>query len=426
MIIYFFKTAFRNLKRHRYHSFLNISGLAIGFTAFLYISAYMLNELSFDRFFSKGDRIFRSVLTLKFGDTEEVTAFSEIPLAAAAKRDLPEVEETVRLFSNDNILIRYNDKKFIENNVWYSDPAIFKIFDFKLLEGDPVSALTQPNTILLSKKAAAKYFGKEDPLGKSVLLYSNKKSFIVTGILDNIPYNSHLQFDFLASFSSLPKEKLNEGWAQSINIYTYILVKKGTDIKNFTKKYREFPMKYLEATVAKMGMTLAEFESKGNYLNYELQPLKDIHLYSSVYKENLTTSGNIRFLAVLSITGLLILIIACVNFINLSTAGASSRTKEIGINRILGSSRILSIVQMMAETLIQCIVALLIAIIILIEILPLLNSFFGIRVDPGFFLKKYTLITILVLPVIITLLAGSYPAYYITRFKSIDLSKNCL
>src|SRR5664280_2177190 len=423
MIIYFLKTAFRNINRHRYHSFLNITGLAIGFTAFIYITAYLVNELSYDSFFLKKDRIFRSVMTLKFGDTEEITAFSEIPLAATAKRDLPEVEEAVRLFSTSNIIARYKDKKFIEDNFWYADSSFFKVFDFKLLEGDPKLALSQPNSILLSKEAAAKYFGDEDPVGKTLLLFNNKTSFVVTGILDKVPANSHLKFDFLASFSSLPKDKLDEQWAQSINIYTYILVRKGTDMESFMKKYKEFPMKYLEATVEKMGMSLAEFERKGNFLKYELQPLKDIHLHSSVYKENLKTTGNLRFLEVLSITGLLILIIACVNFINLNTASAASRAKEIGVKRILGSSRTLSVYQILTETFLQCLIAVLIAIILLVETLPLLNSFSEIGIKPVFFLNSYSLIVIFIIPIIVTLLAGAYPACYISRFKSIDVLK---
>jgi putative ABC transport system permease protein len=426
MVIYFLKTAIRNINRHRYHSFLNITGLAIGFTAFVYITAYLINELSYDSFFSNEDRIFRSVMTLKFGDTEEVTAFSEIPLAAAAKLDLPEIEETTRLYSVSNILTRYKDKKFIEDNFWYADSSLFKVFDFKLLEGDPNSALSQPNRILLSKEAARKYFGDEDPLGKALLLFNNKTSFVVTGILDDIPDNSHLKFDFLASFSSLPKEKLDEHWAASIDVYTYILVRKGSDMGSFIKKYKEFPMKYLEGTVEKMGMTLEEFESKGNFLNYGLQPLKDIHLHSSVYKENLKTTGNPRFLTVLSITGLLILIIACVNFINLNTASASSLKKEIGIKRISGSTRILSVYQIMTETFVQCLIAVVIAMIFLLEALPLLNSFSEIVIKPGFFLNRYTLAIIFIIPVVVTLLAGSYPAWYITKIKPIDALKDII
>ena len=362
-------------------------------------------------------------MTLKFGDTEEITAFSEIPLAAAAKRDLPEVEESVRLFSINNIVARYNDKKIVEDKLWYADSTLFKVFDFKLLEGDPNLALSQPNSILLSKEAAARYFGNEDPVGKTLLLFNNKTSFAVTGILDKIPENSHLKFDFLASFSSLPKDKLDEHWAESINIYSYILVRKGTDMESFMKKYKEFPMKYLEATVEKMGMSLAEFEKKGNFLDYELQPLKEIHLHSSIYKEDLKTTGNLMFLAVLSITGLLILIIACVNFINLNTASAASRTKEIGIKRILGSSRIVSVYQILTETFIQSAIAVVVAMIFLVETLPLLNSFSEILIKPVFFLNRYTLLIIFIIPAIVTLLAGSYPAWYISKFKPIDVLK---
>lgn len=423
MIKLFFKTAIRNLFKNGFYSILNIVGLAIGFAAFIYIATHVFNEFSFDRYNSKSDRIFRSVMTLKFGDTEEITSFSEMPLASAAKSDLPEVEESVRIYRAENMLTQYDNKKFFEDEIWYAEPSLFKIFDFKLLEGNPNLALNQPKSIVLSAKAATKYFGNEDPIGKSISIGNSKNNFIVTGILAPIPHNSHLQFDYLASFSSLPKEKLEEGWAQSISYFTYILVKKGTDIKSFQKKYAGFPMKYLEATVAKMGLTLAEFEKRGNYLNYELQPLKDIHLHSSIYKEGLKTAGNFRFLVVLGITGLLIMIIACFNFVNLNTSRAILRTKEIGVKKIIGSTRETVIYQILAEVFLQCLIALILAVFFLLVSLPLLNSYTELVIKPAFFFNKFTLTTIFILPILTTLLAGSYPAIFITSVNANDVLK---
>ncbi len=232
-----------------------------------------------------------------------------------------------------------------------------------------------------------KYFGDENAIGKYILLGNDNNPYEIDGILDNIPDNSHLQFDFLASFSSLPAKKRNEGWAQNIDIYTYILVKKGTDPEEFKSKYELFPMKYLGEVLAKMGMTIDQFKAKGNFLKYELQPLRDIHLHSSIYDQDVKTAGNLRFLIVLCVIGLLILIIGCFNFINLHTSMAISRIKEIGIKKIIGSTREKVIWQILAETYIQCIIALVIAVLLLMLARPMLNSFAEIVIEPSLFLK---------------------------------------
>ena len=315
MIKLFITLTIRNIQKHKLYSFLNIFGLAVGMAAFLFIATFTFHELSFDSFHSKSDRIYRVVSHIKMGETSENTPRSELPLAIAAKNDLPEVEASVRLYSVYNINTLYNEKKFIERAIWYSDPNVFDVFDFTLLEGDTKTALSNPNSILLTKDAAMKYFDTEHAVGK-VLMIGNKEPYTVTGILEKIPDNSHLQFDMLASFSSLPFSKRVDDWGNFDNTYTYIVVKGGVNINEFEKKFDEAIRKYEDAMIKKaVGISLIEFEKSGNYFIHKLQPLQDIHL-NSIFAEESATYGNVRFLVILGITGILILIIPCFNFIS--------------------------------------------------------------------------------------------------------------
>lgn len=416
----FFKTAIRNLLKDKIHSFLNIAGLALGLSAFLYIATYIFHETSYDSFHSKADRIYRSVADLKLGEEVTIWTGSEIALAEAAKNDLPEVEASVRVYFLHNITVRYQEKKIVEPSILYADANLFDVFDFQLLEGNAEKVLSQPFSILLTKKTALKYFDNENPIGKSIALGDNKDNYVVTGILEELPKNSHLQFDMLASFSSLPISKTTgqDAWGYfAENLYTYIVTKKGTDINSFKQKYDAFGMKYWEPNILQAtGKSVEEFEAQGNFQHHKLQPLKDIHL-NAKYAGGLPTSGNAQLLIILGITGLLILIIACFNFINLSTARASLRAKEIGVKKMMGSSRQLIILQILAETFLHCLIALAFALFFVNLSLPLLNSYSEIVIEPDFFLNPLALLTIIAIPLIVTLLAGGYPAFYITRFK---------
>jgi len=423
MIRHFLKISFRNIIKYPIYSIINIFGLAIGLAAFLYIATYSFHEISFDSFHSKADRIYRVVSHVKMGETREDITRSELPLATAAKNDLPEVEASVRLYPEYNINTIYNEKKFIEPQIWYSDPNVFDVFDFKLLDGNPRIALSKPNTIILTVDAARKYFDNEDPIGKTLLI-GNKEAYTVTGILAKIPENSHLQFDMLASFSSLLFSRRVDDWGNFDNTYTYIVVKEGVNIEEFEKKFDNAILKYEEAMLQKYaGMTYAQFKSSGNYFIHKLQPLQCIHL-NSTFSEESKTFGNIGFLIVLAITGILILIIACFNFINLSTARASLRAKEIGLKKVMGSMRKTIIYQVLTETFIYCSIALILSILLLIVTLPILNNYSETIIKPYFFLNPLALLTIITIPIIVTLLAGSYPAFYITSVKPIDAIKN--
>lgn len=423
MIKLFLKTAIYRLLKNKFHSFLNIGGLALGLVAFLYIVTYTFHELSYDSFHSKADRISRCVAHIKLGETDLHIPRSETPLAAVAKKDFPEIEEAIRLYPLAEIITRYKDKKFVESEICYADVELFDVFDLKLLEGNPKTALRESNTIILEKEVALKYFGDENPMGKTILLTTNKVSYVVTGILDKIPGNSSLQSNIYASFCTLSESKRVDNWGSFNNTYTYIVTKKGVNIEEFEAKFDASIRKYEDAMIQKeMGISLSEFESQGNFFIHKLQPLKDIHL-NSTYSENLSTYGNMRFLIIFGITGLLILIIAGFNFVNLTTSRASLRAKEIGVKKILGSSRKTIILQILIEIFIHILIALIIAILILLLILPFLNNFSEIVIKPEYFLNPLTLLTIIFIPLVITILAGIYPAFLITAYKPVDVIK---
>jgi putative ABC transport system permease protein len=426
MIKLFFKTAIYRLRKDKFHSFLNIGGLALGLVAFLYIATYTFHEISYDSFHSKADRIYRCVAHIKLGETALDIPRSETPLAAAAKNDFPEIEEAIRLYPLTEIITHYKDKKFVESEICYADIELFDVFDFKLLEGNPKTALRESNTIVLGKEVALKYFGDENPMGKSILLTTNKVPYVVTGILDEIPENSSLQSNIYASFCTLPESKRLDNWGSFNNTYTYIVTKKGINIEEFETKFDASIRKYEDAMIKReMGISLSEFESQGNFFIHKLQPLKDIHL-NSTYSENISTYGNKRFLVIFGITGLLILIIAGFNFVNLTTSRASLRAKEIGIKKIIGSTRKSIILQILIEIFLHILIALVISIVVLLLILPLLNNFSEIVIQPEFLLNPLTSLTIIFIPLIITILAGSYPAFLITAFKPVDVIKRKL
>ena len=420
MLAIFFRSAFRNLFKDKVYSFLNIAELALGLSAFLYIAAYVFHETSFDTFHTKADRTYRSVADLKLGEEVTIWTGSEIALAEAAKNDLPEVEATTRVYQVDNVRTQYREESFVAPSILFADANLLEVFDFPLLAGEPQQVLAHPFSVLLTQTAVHQYFGSEDPIGKTLLLGDQQEAYEVTGILKDVPKNSHLQFEVLATFSSVPLSKTTGHDAFSYfaeNLYTYVVVQEGTDMEHFATKYDNFGMKYwasniLEAT----GKSVDEFEAAGNYQIHKLQPLTDVHL-NAKYAGRLLTSGNRQLVVILGITGLFILIVACFNFINLSTARASLRAKEIGIKKLVGSSQSLIVLQILLETLLHCFVALALAFVLLNLSLPLLNDYSEIVIEPTFFLRPLMLLTIVLIPVLVALLAGGYPAFYMARFS---------
>jgi len=360
MIKQFIISVIRNIKKDVYQSALNIIGLTLGLTAVIFISTYIYNEATYDSFHSKADRIYRVVTNVKMGETVENLTNSENPMAPAAMTELPEVEEATRLYFNENQLLTVGNNKIIEKRLWYADNNIFRVFDFDLLQGEKAQALTQPNSIVVTENFGRKYFGNVSPLGKTIRIGKSETLYTVTGILKDIPKNSHIQFEALASYCTLPDYKKTDvmSWGNFLSLYTFILVKPNTDIQNFKAKFNEMPVKYYNKMMsANMGVSMEQFEAQGNFIKHLLQPLTNIHL-NKIFVDDIFIYGNRQMLYILGIIGVLILFVACFNFINLTTARASLKAKEIGIKKVMGSSKTAIISQVLSETYVLSLLAL--------------------------------------------------------------------
>ncbi|MBN2773459.1 MAG: ABC transporter permease [Prolixibacteraceae bacterium] len=425
MIKRFIFSIIRNIRKDVYQSALNIIGLTLGLTAVLYISTYVYNETTFDSFHSKANRIYRIVVDVKMGETGEFLTNSENPMAPAVKNDLPEVEEATRLYFNKNQLIRVSNNKILEERLWYADENIFRVFDFELLEGDKTQALVQPNSIVVTEDFGKKYFGNVSLVGKVINVGNPEVPYTITGILKDIPKNSHFQFKALASYNSLPVfNRIGEfDWGNFRDLYTYVLLKPNTDLKSFEAKFKKLPVKYYGSMMqTNMGISMEQFEAGGNYVKHQLQPLTKIHL-DKTFVDDIFVYGNKQMLYILGVIGILILFVACFNFINLTTARASLKAKEIGMKKVLGSSKSIIITQVLSETFVQALLALCASFLVLSLALPLLNSLTGVPFSFVDFIQ-FPLVFILVsLPFLISVLAGLFPAVIISKYNPVEVIK---
>ncbi|WP_346863086.1 ABC transporter permease [uncultured Draconibacterium sp.] len=418
-----FKTAFRNILKDKYQSSLNIFGLMLGFAAFLFIASYFLHEYSFDRFNTKADRIYRCVTKVRMGDTQESLSNSEAPLAMTVKANLPEVEDATRFYYRKNVVVKVGENKYMENYFWYADANVFQIFDFPLLKGDKDEVLAEPNTAVITQNFGKKYFGEADPIGATIEL-NEGELYKVTGILKEIPENSHLQFDMLASFSSIGFSSDYDvlRWGNFRDMFTYVLLKENTDLSTMNKKLQDFTLQYYVPMMEKNGMSYEDFTNAGNFVQHSLQPLKAVHL-NTTFIGGPAMYGNKQLLYALGFIGLMIVLIASFNFINLTTARASLRAKEIGIKKIVGSGKGNIIVQVLFETFLQCFIALLGAVLILSLGLSLLNSYVELNVQfVEFFALRGILIMFTILLLVVAL-SGIFPSFIIARFNPNEIIK---
>jgi len=314
----FFKITLRNIVRQKVYSVINIAGLAIGIACTILITAFILYELSYDKFHEKADRIFRLILNGKIGEELMRGAWTAVPAAAAFVDEFPEVTDATRLEEWDNILVRYEEKSFLEDRFLWADSSFFQIFSFRLISGDPLKVLNEPRTIVISEDMAKKYFGSNDPVGNILKVFSDTSHYRVTGVFEDVPANSHIEFDFVASFTSLDKAKSTE-WTSN-NLSTYILLSEDADLKALESKIPEIIHKYVGPEIQQyIGVTMEEWEAAGNRYGYELQPLTDIHLNSEI-EQPFKPSNDKRYIYIFSLIAIFILVIACINFMNLATA----------------------------------------------------------------------------------------------------------
>jgi putative ABC transport system permease protein len=421
MLKNFFRVALRNLWRNKATSLIHILGLALGIATFLLIVLFVQHELSFDSNNKKADRIVRVVFHGRMNGAEIKEANVMPPVAAALRADFPEVLDAVRLTSDGVHRITYGDKTFREDNLAFADSNFFRLFTLPLLEGDPKTALIQPNTIVISREIAKKYFGDTDPLGKVLQFPDDHAAFKITGVFDQVPDNTHFHFALFASLSTKPDAR-NTSWMNS-GFYTYLELPKGYDPQKLQAKLPVEVDKYMGPQLkSAMGLTLAQFRSNGNDLGLEVQPLTSIHLHSALSGE-LEANGDIRYVYMFSAVALFMLLIACINFVNLSTASAGKRAKEVGIRKVLGSMRGSLIGQFLSESLLLTFFSTLIAIGLVYLALPLFNELADQHLVLHWWSNPWLVPAMLFFIILTGLAAGIYPAFVLSAFRPVTVLK---
>jgi putative ABC transport system permease protein len=408
----YLKIAFRNLWKHKVFSLINILGLTVGLTAGFLIFLYVSFELSYDNFHSKADRTYRVVADIKT-PTEVIKAGGPSwAVPHHVKLEFAEVEQSVRIAGDDNLLIRKGDVKHMEKNVMWADSAFFKVFDFKLIKGDPEKALSDPFSIVFTESAAKKYFGKEDPIGQTVLITGDGSPAKVTGVMKDIPENSQIKGDIVLSMSTITREwnKNLDNQFGNYGAQAYLLLKPGTDPKAFEKKLPGF----LERRNGK------EMKESQMYATLYLEPLRDVYLYTT---RNGSSTGNINNVYIFSIIAVFIIAIACINFVNLTTARSSERAREVGIRKVVGALRGQLTGQFIGESLMLCMIAFLLSIGLISILIPLFNTVAGKTVSEGLFSNTTYVFMLLGAALAIGLLAGFYPALILSSFRPVTVLK---
>lgn len=419
MLKNYFKIALRNILKQKFYSFINVAGLSIGIASCLLIILYVNHELSYDRFHKDADRIYRVDLHGKIANQEIFTATTCAPMAQALENEVPEVENATRILQDDQYVMRYNDKVFTEDNIIYADSNFFDFFSFPLVEGQAKTALSRPRNIVLTEEMAEKYFGNISALGKMIAI--GDEAHQVTAVVETPPYNSHFRFDFLISASTL--DFLNNGIWLNNNLYTYFKLQENASIDNIQEKLDGLVEKYIGPEMEQfMGVSLAQMREQGGTYGYYLTKMTDIHLRSDS-RDQMEPSGEMVYIYIfITIAGFIILI-ACINFMNLSTARSASRAKEVGLRKTLGSVRSNLIIQFLIESLLFSLVATLLAYLIVYQVLPLFNFITGKPLSTDLIVSPAFVGLGLLIIVLVGILAGSYPAFYLTSFDVVDVLK---
>jgi putative ABC transport system permease protein len=401
---HFVKITLRNLLRQKLYSFINIFGLALGVAACLLILLYVQDELSYDSFHAGADRIYRVTMGMN-GDGQPTNANGSVAAAPALLKNFPGIEHAVRFRKmgwDEERVVACGNRRFYEDGFMFADSTLFDVFSFSLLRGDPKQALAAPGSMLITQSMARKYFGSEDPIGKVITVdaYNNGKfmDFAVTGVLRDIPENSHIRFNFLASFSS-QTDTLSR-WSLE-GVFTYVILKRNADPKALEALFPQF---------------LKNEIGRPTRRSIHLQPLKDIRLHSHLDGE-LEPNGDIAYVYIFSSVALFILLIACINFMNLATARSARRAREVGMRKVLGAYRAQLMRQFIGEALVTSVLAMITAIVLAEAMLPLFNSVAEKSLDLNLLTNPIVVAGLLLLTLFVGLMAGSYPAFLLSSFK---------
>jgi putative ABC transport system permease protein len=424
MIKNLIKTAFRSLMKNKGFTFINVFGLALGLATCLLIVFYVFDELSYDRYNTKADRVFRLNDDIKFGGVENPYAITPTPAAAALKADFPEIEQVVRFRNKGGNKIKKGTQNIQEDRMVYADNSIFEVFTLPIISGNSANALTEPNTVVITEDIANKYFGKTPDVVGKVLTFNGNSQFKITAVIKNIPKQSHFHFDFFMSMPTLADSR--DGTWLNNNFNTYVLLKPGVDYRSLAAKLPEFMHRHAGPQLqAALHLNFSAFEKVGNRLDLSLTPLKNIHLQSSMLGE-FEANGNIAYIYIFSATAMFILLIACVNFMNLSTARSANRAREVGVRKVLGSPRKYLIAQFLTESILVTLVGSIIAVFAAWAFLPLFNQLSGKELTITTQILGWLIPALFIIIIVIGCLAGSYPALFLSGFQPIDVLKGKL
>lgn len=417
------KVAIRNLWHNRVFATINIFGLALGLSVCFLISLFVIDELSYDRFNQKADRIYRINSDFKVNGSQFNARETPPSMASILVKEYPQIENAVRLKNNEKILVKKGNETISEENCFYADSALFDVFTLPLIAGHPKSGLSKSQSLVISENIAKKYFNTLDVIGKTIHL-DNATDYKITGVIANTPLQSHLHFDFIKSVNELPDRNLID-WS-NVSYITYVLARPGVTQNQLDNCLKQAVKKYAEPVLLRdMHSSLLDLENSGGHFRFVTIPLISIHLHSTLTNEQ-EPSGNSEYVYIFTVIAIFILLIACINFVNFSTARSAGRAKEVGVRKVLGSSKAQLIWQFLIESIVTSCLAVIIAFVIVILLLPYLNDLSGKQFSLSWLINVWSIPVLILIIVIIGILAGLYPAFFLSGFQPIKVLKGRL
>lgn len=425
MLVNYLKIAWRNFRKHKFYTITNILGLSVGVACTLMIFLYVQNETNYDEFHEDYEKIYRANRHILIGENEYHFAVGPAPFARALQEEMPEVELAVRLRDEGSFMVKTleMESSFKERYTTYADSGFFDLFTFPLVHGDPKVQLKAPNTLAISEKTAKKYFPEESAIGKTLVLGS-QNNYTVTGVFEDMPENSHLQLDLIISMSTLGNVATDNQWTSN-NFYTYFRTKEPMDTEVLTSKVNHMANKHVEPFIINyLGKTMEELEAEGDYMRFGIQPLDEIYLTSD-FTFDIGLTGNKTYTLLFGAIAVFIIILACINFMNLSTARSANRAKEVGVRKVLGSFQVNLVYQFLTESILLSLISFVIGFLLVIIALPFFNELAGralqIPENDIVFLAGFLLSAL-----VVGILAGLYPAFYLSSFKPVHTLKGKL
>ncbi|NIR48896.1 FtsX-like permease family protein [candidate division KSB1 bacterium] len=403
------KTTFRNIKRQQAYSFITITGLAIGIACCVLIFMFVSHELSYDNYHKDVERIYRIPTIVKSKSVERPFARGLTPLIPTLRENFPEVETAVRFhyWSTANVKVEHDNQVFIENSLMVTEPELFRVFTIPFLLGNPATALDRPGAIVITREIAYKIFPNESPLGKTLKV--NGREYEITGVVENAPENTHLRYDIMLSLKTVENRMNLDNWGWT-GFYSYVKLFPNVNPQEFEENIRTVAHDYIGETLDELGIEFVLF----------LQPLKDIHLQSNLHRE-IKPPGDSTYVYIFSVVGILILLVACINFMNLTTARSGTRAKEIGVRKVMGAQRFQLMVQFIGEFIFMTIIALFMALLMIELVLPYFNELAGKHFITSSIFRPNIIIALMSTVLFVGLIAGSYPALFLSAFKPVSV-----